>query len=107
MNALPSVMLGSQAMTVTSAVLVPGVATDYQVTAQAPHIVQPGDNVQLTITSGAVSTTQQVRVVVLRRGSAEAVRKEEIRRNECSKFGYARWLSQPSRRTPSNGGTSA
>lgn len=62
-DAPPTVTLGGQSMTVTSAVMSPGWPTVYTLKVRAPHAVQPGYPVPLTITGGASSTTLQVRVV--------------------------------------------
>ena len=61
-NALPTVTLGGENLTVTSAILVPGVASVYQVKATVGG-VRSGMSVPLTISSGSSSTTLQVRVV--------------------------------------------
>lgn len=59
----PTITLGGVNLTVSSATLVPGLATVYQVKTQAPGNVQPGKTVPLTISGGGVSTTLSVRVV--------------------------------------------
>ncbi|MEQ1946823.1 MAG: hypothetical protein ABL995_06530 [Bryobacteraceae bacterium] len=60
---VPSITLGSQSLSVTSAKLVPGLATVYEVKTSAPGQVQPGKTVPLTIQGGGASTTLTVRVV--------------------------------------------
>jgi uncharacterized protein (TIGR03437 family) len=59
----PTITLGGVNLSVSSATLVPGLSTVYQVKTQAPGNVQPGKTVPLTISGGGVSTTLSVRVV--------------------------------------------
>ena len=62
-DAPPTVTIGGYNLTVTSAILVPGMATVYQLTAKVPQGIHPGNSEPLTISSGSSSTTLQVRVV--------------------------------------------
>ena len=59
----PTVTIGGYNLAVTSAVLVSGMATVYQLTAKVPQGIHPGNSEPLTISGGSSSTTLQVRVV--------------------------------------------
>lgn len=62
-NAKPTVKLGTQNLNVTAAESVPGMVAVYRIKATVPDVVQPGRSIPLTIQSGALSTSLQVRVV--------------------------------------------
>ena len=62
-DALPAVTLGSDALSVEWAGLVPGQVGVYQIDAKVPFKVTTGFNVPLVISQGSVSTTVLVRVV--------------------------------------------